>query len=127
MNYQNVLIVEDEALIAMDLCFMMKDLGFKPLGVASSGEESLRKAEALRPDLILMDIKIKGDMDGIIAAGEIFSRFRIPTVYMTAYSDSQTFKRMNRPGTLGCLIKPLEPIELKRILLDSLATETRAM
>ncbi len=125
MNYQNLLIVEDEALIALDLCFMVKDLGFKALGVASSGEESLRKAEALRPDLVLMDIKIKGDMDGIIAAGEIFSRFRIPTVYMTAYSDSQTFKRMNRPGTLGCLIKPLEPIELKRILLGPL--ETRAM
>ena len=125
MNYRNVLIVEDEAVIAMDVRSMVEDLGFKALGVASSGEECLRKAEALRPDLVLMDIKIKGDMDGVIAAGEIFNRFRIPVVYMTAYSDPQTVKRINRPGTLGYLIKPLEPSELERILLGSF--ECRAM
>jgi AmiR/NasT family two-component response regulator len=119
MNYTNVLIVEDEAVIAMDVRFMVEDLGFKALGIASSGEEGLRKAGALRPDLVLMDIKIKGDMDGVIAAGEIFRRFRIPVVYMTAYSDPQTIKRVNRPGTLGCLIKPLEPNELENILCGS--------
>jgi AmiR/NasT family two-component response regulator len=119
MNYTNVLIVEDEAVIAADVRFMVEDLGFKALGIASSGEESLRKAEALRPDLVLMDIKIKGDMDGVSAAGEIFRRFRIPVVYMTAYSDPQTIKRVNRPGTLGWLIKPLEPSELENILCGS--------
>jgi AmiR/NasT family two-component response regulator len=119
MNYTNVLIVEDEAVIAMDVRFMVEDLGFKALGIASSGEEGLRKAGTLRPDLVLMDIKIKGDMDGVIAAGEIYSRFRIPIVYMTAYSDPQTVRRINQPGTLGCLIKPLEPSELERILLGS--------
>jgi len=125
MNYRNVLIVEDEAVIAMDVRSMVEDFGCKAAGVASSGEEGLRKAEALRPDLVLMDIKIKGNMDGVIAAGEIFNRFRIPVVYMTAYSDPQTVKRINRPGTLGCLIKPLEPSELERILLGSF--ECRAM
>lgn len=119
MNYTNVLIVEDEAVIAADVRLMVEDLGFTALGIASSGEEGLRKAEALRPDLVLMDIRIKGDMDGVIAAGEIFRRFRIPVVYMTAYSDPQTIKRVNRPGTLGCLIKPLEPRELENILLGS--------
>jgi 1,2-diacylglycerol 3-beta-glucosyltransferase len=119
MNYTNVLIVEDEAVIAADVRLMVEDLGFRALGIASSGEEGLRKAGALRPDLVLMDIKIKGDMDGVIAAGEIFRRFRIPVVYMTAYSDPQTIKRVNRPGTLGCLIKPLEPSELENILLGS--------
>ena len=119
MNYTNILIVEDEAVIAADVRLMVEDLGFKALGIASSGEEGLRKAGALRPDLVLMDIKIKGDMDGVIAASEIYSRFRIPIVYMTAYSDPQTVRRINRPGTLGCLIKPLEPSELERILLGS--------
>jgi len=119
MNYTNILIVEDEAVIAADVRLMVENLGFKALGIASSGEEGLRKAGALRPDLVLMDIKIKGDMDGVIAAGEIYSRFRIPIVYMTAYSDPQTVRRINRPGTLGCLIKPLEPSELERILLGS--------
>ena len=117
MNYTNVLIVEDEAVIAADVRLMVEDMGFTALGIASSGEEGLRKAGVLRPDLVLMDIKIKGDMDGVIAAGEIFRRFRIPVVYMTAYSDPQTIKRVNRPGTLGCLIKPLEPSEFKNILL----------
>ena len=125
MNYANVLIVEDEAVIAMDVRFMVENLGIKALGIASSGEEGLRKAGALRPDLVLMDIKIKGDMDGVIAAGEIYSRFRIPIVYMTAYSDPQTVRRINRPGTLGCLIKPLEPSELENILLGSV--ESRSM
>jgi len=66
MNYTNVLIVEDEAVIAADVRLMVEDLGFTALGIASSGEEGLRKAEALRPDLVLMDIKIKGDMDCLV-------------------------------------------------------------
>jgi len=106
MNYTNVLIVEDEAVIAADVRLMVEDMGFTALGIASSGEEGLRKAEALRPDLVLMDIKIKGDMDGVIAAGEIFRRFRIPVVYMTAYSDPRRSSVSTGRALWAALLSP---------------------
>jgi len=75
----------------MDIRMMLEHLGNRVLGVAHSGIESILKAESLRPDLILMDIKIRGEMDGVCSADEIYKRFRIPVVYITAYSDPQLF------------------------------------
>ncbi|MHB8095825.1 MAG: response regulator [Candidatus Aminicenantales bacterium] len=115
----DILIVEDEAVIAMDIRMMLEHLGNKVLGIAHSGIESILKAESLRPDLILMDIKIRGEMDGVCAADEIYSRFRIPVVYITAYSDPQTLLRIRKPGYRGCLHKPLDPQELEKALLSS--------
>ena len=115
----DILIVEDEAVIAMDIRMMLEHLGNRVLGIAHSGIESILKAELLRPDLVLMDIKIRGDMDGIRAADEIFGRFRIPVVYITAYSDPQTLLRIRKPGYRGCLNKPLDPQELEKTLLRS--------
>ena len=108
----SVLIVEDEALIAMDLRFTVESLGFNALGTAFSGEESLRKVETLHPDVVLMDIKLRGDMDGLTAAAEIYARFRIPVIYLSAYTDEVTIDRTRRPGSCGCLPKPFEPADL---------------
>jgi diguanylate cyclase len=115
----DILIVEDEAVIAMDIRMMLEHLGNRVLGIAHSGIESILKAESMRPDLILMDIKIRGDMDGVRAADEIYSRFQIPVIYITAYSDPQTLLRIRKPGYLGCLNKPLDPLELEKTLLSS--------
>lgn len=121
----NILIVEDEALIAMDLRLTVESLGFKALGTAFSGEESLRKVESLRPDLVLMDIKLKGDMDGLTAAEEIYSRFGTPVIYLTAYTDAQTLSRARGPGSRGCLTKPFEPVDLRNAI-DRCAQAGRA-
>jgi CheY-like chemotaxis protein len=117
----NILIVEDEALIAMDIWMTVESLGFKALGKAFSGEESIRKVESLRPDLVLMDIRLRGDMDGIAAADEIYSRFGVPVIYLTAYTDDQTLLRTRRPGSYGCLPKPFEPVDLRDAIARSVA------
>ncbi len=117
----NILIVEDEALIAMDLRLTVESMGFRALGTAFSGEESLRKVEALRPDLVLMDIKLRGDMDGVTAADEIYSRFGVPVIYLSAYTDDQTILRTRRPGSYGCLRKPFEPFDLRDAIDRSVA------
>lgn len=117
----NILIVEDEALIAMDIRMTVESLGFRTLGTAFSGEESLRKAESLHPDLILMDIKLRGEMDGVTAADEIYSRFGVPVIYLSAYTDDQTLLRTRRPGSYGCLPKPFEPFDLRDAIARSVA------
>ena len=81
----NILIVEDENIIAMDIQFMLENLGYKISGVVSSGEDSIKKASNMLPDLILMDIKLKGKIDGVRAANQIYESLRIPVVYLTAY------------------------------------------
>jgi len=108
-----ILIVEDEAVIAMDIRLTLESLNFITSGIAFSGEESIRKAAALRPDLILMDIKLKGDMNGILAAREIFRLYRIPVIYITAYSDPKTLDGMS---PFAFLFKPFETGELKAIV-----------
>ncbi len=105
----HILIVEDEAVIAMDIRMTLESLGFAVLGVASTGEDCLRKTEALRPDLVLMDINLKGDMDGIRAAREIFRLYRIPIVYLTASSDDRTIVHTS---PFACLFKPFDAMDL---------------
>ncbi len=117
----SILIVEDEALIAMDLRMTVESLGFTALGTAFSGEESLRKVESLRPDLVLMDIRLRGEMDGVAAADEIYSRFGVPVIYLTAHTDDQTLLRTRRPGSYGCLPKPFEAGDLLDAIECSMA------
>ncbi|MDQ7054267.1 MAG: response regulator [candidate division KSB1 bacterium] len=87
-----VLIVEDENIVALDIQNRLQRLGYEVVGVASSGELAIRVALDTRPDLLLMDIRLKGKMDGIEAAKAIIKQLQIPVVYLTAYADSQTFE-----------------------------------
>ena len=86
--------------------------GYAVPATASSGEEAIEKAAALRPDLVLMDIRLRGAIDGIEAAEEIRTRFNIPAVYLTAYADPATLSRARLTGALGYLIKPFGEREL---------------
>jgi CheY-like chemotaxis protein len=88
-----ILIVEDEVITAMDIKNMLKNFGFDVVGIASTGNNAINKAEEFKPDLVLMDISLKGDMDGIEAAEEIKSLHDIPVVYMSAFTDTNTFER----------------------------------
>ncbi|MGZ7050315.1 MAG: response regulator, partial [Methanobacterium sp.] len=90
MSYKTmpkILIVEDEAITAMDLESILQKLGYEVVSIASTGEEAIQKSEELEPDLVLMDIVLKGQMDGISATKEIQSCYDIPVIYLTAYSD----------------------------------------
>jgi PAS domain S-box-containing protein len=113
MPNPQIMIVEDERIIAEYIQSSLKTLGYNVGDIASSGEEAIEKAENLRPDLVLMDIKIRGKMDGIEVAGELRSKFDIPVVYLTAYSDAELLNRAKITEPLGYIIKPFGESELQ--------------
>lgn len=107
-----VLVVEDESIVAMDIQNRLRHLGYDVPAVALSGEDGVEKAMALNPDLVLMDIMLKGKMDGIAAAERIQERLHIPVIYLTAHSDKDTLERVKITEPYGYLIKPFEEREL---------------
>ncbi|MHC1754266.1 MAG: response regulator [Methanosarcina sp.] len=107
-----ILIVEDEHIVAMGIKRMLKGLGYTVTGVASSGEDAISKAESTFPDLVLMDIMLKGELDGVEAAKEIKERFDVPVVYLTAYSDSSILERVKKTGPFGYIVKPFDEKDL---------------
>lgn len=107
-----ILVVEDEAITATDLQDRLKDLGYDAPAIASSGEEAIKMAEKLKPDLVFMDITLKG-MDGIEAAVQIHDRFDIPVIYLTAYIDEERLIRTKDTEPLGYIIKPFKYNELR--------------
>jgi len=109
----SILIVEDESIVALDLARCLKGMDYSVLQVVDSGEKSIEVAKEKKPDLILMDIRLKGKMDGITAAQRITSQFDIPVVYLTAYADDQTLQQATSTAPYGYLVKPFEARELK--------------
>ena len=113
MSNTRVLVVEDESIVAKSIQSRLKSLGYTVPAVVSSGEEAVHKAEETRPDLVLMDIVLKGRMDGIKAAREIYNRLNIPIVYLTAYSDDNTIERAKLTEPFGYVLKPFEIREIR--------------
>ncbi len=113
MAKARILIVEDERLVAEDLQLSLQDMGYIVTSVASSGEMAIKKAEETKPDLVLMDIVLKGKMDGIEAANQIRSRYDIPIVYITAYSDETTLERAKITEPYGYIVKPFKERNLQ--------------
>jgi 1,2-diacylglycerol 3-beta-glucosyltransferase len=107
-----IMVVEDENITAMDIAGKLEDLGYEITAVVSSGSLATEKARKLHPDLILMDIMLKGDMDGIQVTKSIEDLF-IPVVYLTSYSDRKTLKRARETSPYGYIIKPYNEDELK--------------
>lgn len=112
MAGRKILIVEDEAIVALHEEENLKNMGYTVVGKASSGEEAIRKAEETQPDLVLMDIVLKGEMDGIETAGQITTRFNIPVVYVTAYGDETTLQRAKLTEPFGYILKPFKERDL---------------
>lgn len=108
-----ILVVEDEAIVAMDISVRLRALGYEVVGPASTGVEALEIAEASRPDLVLMDVMLRGGMDGIEAARRIRETTGAPIVYLTAYADENTLRRAKVAEPLGYLLKPFEERELR--------------
>lgn len=107
-----ILVVEDESIVAMDIKHRLENMGYIVPAITSSGEEAVEKASETDPDLILMDIVLKGEIDGIEAAQQIKENLDVPIVYLTAYSDERTLKRAKITGPFGYIIKPFEDREL---------------
>ncbi|MCA9903777.1 MAG: response regulator [Anaerolineae bacterium] len=113
MAQANILVVEDEGIVALDIQNRLRRQGYTPIGRASSGMEALALVKEHRPDLVLMDIRIQGDMDGIETAQKIQETYDIPVVYLTAHTDEQTVQRAKVTDPYGYLIKPFEEHELQ--------------
>jgi len=104
--------VEDERIVALDLATALRELGYTIAGSVSSGEAAVKQAINLRPDLVLMDIRLAGQMDGIQAAEAIRKQAEIPVLYLTAHSDDPTLARAKSTGPFGYLVKPFKTSEL---------------
>ncbi|MFO0727639.1 MAG: response regulator [Myxococcota bacterium] len=115
-----VLIVEDERIIAKDIAQTLEGMGYQVAAIAASAEEAVAQAESGAPDVILMDIRIQGPRDGIVAAGVIRERLRIPVVFMTAHADDATLDRAKRTEPYGYLVKPVKSAELRSAIEVSL-------
>lgn len=107
------MIVEDEGIIAMDIRSQLERYGYEVVGTAFSGKQALEMAILRTPDIVLMDIVLKGSMDGISAANAITGSMDIPVIFLTAYSDPDTLQRAKTIGAYGYLIKPFRPDELR--------------
>jgi CheY-like chemotaxis protein len=108
MEPTKIIVFEDESIIALDIQYTLENLGYSVPVVVSSGEESVEKASEIRPDLVLMDIKLSGSMDGITAAKEIYNRLQIPVVYLTAYSDEKIMETIQEKNFSGYVNKPFD-------------------
>ena len=122
--HPKILIVEDEAITALDIQKLLESMDFEVVSIVSSGMEALRKSRDLKPDLILMDILIKGNMDGIETAKEIMNLFNIPVIYLTAYSDEKTFERIKLTQPYGFITKPISYSELRASIENALYKHT---
>lgn len=113
MKSSAILIVEDERLIAQDLQRRLIKLGYEVCGLAASGEEAIQIAETRQPALVLIDIVLRGAMDGIETARQIKTRWQIPIVYVTAYCDDATLHRASLTGPSDYLLKPFDDRRLR--------------
>src|SRR5256885_5665769 len=107
-----ILVVEDERLTAQHLRQTLSRLGYDVVDIAASGEEALRQAEQHDLDLVIADIGLEGEMDGIEVADRMREQWVIPTVFLTAYGDEKTMRRANIAEPYGYLVKPFDAQEL---------------
>ncbi|GEM_PF-628439 len=120
-----IMVVEDERITALDLKRRLESFGYHVPPIASTGAEAILRAAETRPDLILMDIMLKGPIDGITAAQQIRLTCDIPTVFLTAYSDEATIERAKETQPLGYLLKPFEEGSLRSTI--EIALNNRAL
>lgn len=108
-----ILVVEDEAVIALRLQKRLKEMGYDVPDIAYSGEDAVEKAGRLRPDLVLMDIMLPGKLDGIDAAKIVKAEFDIPVIFLTAFSEDKILKRAKQAEPFGYLLKPFQDRDIK--------------
>lgn len=113
MTNPQILIVEDELIVAKNIEVSLQKAGYEVPAIVTSGEEAIQQAGQIRPDLVLMDIRLQGEMLGIEAAEQIRTQFDIPVVYLTAYADEASLKQAKPSQPFGYLVKPFRGEELR--------------
>ena len=117
---RRILLVEDEGLVAADIQMRLEKLGYCVPAIAGSGMEALQCARSTPFDLVLMDIRLKGDIDGIATAQALRTELQMPVVYMTAHSDAETVHRAMGTEPLGYLLKPIGDSDLRNAVQNAL-------
>jgi DNA-binding NarL/FixJ family response regulator len=110
---EKILVVEDDTIIAITIEGRLKQFGYQVVGRASTARDAISKAIEFEPDLVLMDINLKGPVDGIEAAETIYGIHNIPVVYLTAFSDETTLERAQKTSPFGYIVKPFSDSTLK--------------
>jgi DNA-binding NarL/FixJ family response regulator len=110
---EKILVVEDDTIIAITIEGRLKQFGYKVVGRASTAQDAIKKTIEFEPDLVLMDIHLKGPIDGIEAAQTIYGIYNIPVVYLTAFSDENTLERAQKTSPFGYIVKPFSDSTLK--------------
>jgi len=116
MGFSKILIVEDEGIVALDLEQRLNDMNYNVVGIAGNGNEAIKKTEKLRPDIILMDILIKGDLNGIETAQKIQDLYNIPFIYLTGSLDSTILERAKTTEPSGYISKPFDDTEIQNAI-----------
>lgn len=111
-----ILVVEDDALVALGIRLTLQELGYEVVGIAASEVEAISLAQAKRPDLALMDIRLRGPVDGVDTARRLRADFGIRSVYLSAYADEQTMARVAQTYPLGFVQKPYAASQLRSAL-----------
>jgi len=112
MSKINVLVVEDESIVSKDIQHSLKKLGYNVVGASATGEKAIELAATENPDIVLMDIMLKGEMNGIEAAGQIKTNQAIPIIFLTAYADELTLSKAKVTQPYGYILKPFKEIDL---------------
>jgi FOG: CheY-like receiver len=108
-----ILVVEDEGIIGLNIKKKLKSFGYTVPAIVATGEEAIKMAEITFPDLILMDVRLKGNMDGMETAEEIRKNFDIPVIYLTAYSDDEVLEKAKKTEPYGYIVKPFKANDLR--------------
>jgi len=119
-NVTSVLIVEDEQIVASDLKVRLQSLGYKVIGIAVSSEEVLSVVKSKKPDLILMDIKLRGNTNGIETAGKLKNMYDVPVIYVTAYANNNNLVKIKETDPFGIISKPFDDRELLNVIETAL-------
>ncbi len=120
MSKARVLVVEDEPIIQLDLLDRLAEMGYDVAGVAVTGAQAVAQASETRPDLVLMDVRLKGEMDGIEAALQIRLSQHMPIVYLTALAEIRNFGRAAGTEPYFYLVKPVRPRDLQMMIENAL-------
>ena len=112
MSNHKILIVEDEAVVSLEIARRLEKMGYEVIGRLASGEEALELVQEERPDLVLMDINLQGELDGIQTATTLYKNYGLPVIYLTAYAGDSTLERAKESKPYGYILKPFKEREL---------------
>ncbi len=126
MSKARIMVVEDEGVVALQIREALEGMGYQVPGIALTGEDAVAKVLDLEPDLVLMDIQLKGGLNGVEAASRIRARLDVPVVYLTAFSDEETLEQAQLTEPYGYVLKPFEERSLHAIIQMSLAKHRRS-